>query len=52
MSDFEKAECRAQGALDNFINTMREEMKTRDRSPEYENSFWLALEQAMHEKIC
>ena len=51
MSEEQKAEARAQGALDNFISTMKAEMVARDRSPEYENTFWLSLNHYMQERI-
>lgn len=40
MSDEQKAECRARGALDNLRYTMRQTLEREGRSPEYIAAFW------------
>lgn len=49
MSDEQLAECRAQGALDNFLRGMKRELDLRDRSPEYRNNFWRAMHNALRD---
>ena len=40
MSEQQKAECRALGALDNFRHEMAEKLAREGRSPEYIAAFW------------
>lgn len=51
MSDTERAECRAQGALDNFLIAMRKEMVDKQRSPEYQETFFESLKDTMADFI-
>jgi hypothetical protein len=43
MSDAERGESRAQGALDNFLHEMEAKLYSENRSREYCKSFWAAL---------
>ena len=45
MSEREKARCRAQGALDNFLEQMGKEIA--DKSDNFKEEFWEAMEDAM-----
>lgn len=47
MTDREQARCRAQGALDNFIENMREEIKNKNEN--YQEEFLDALLFAMYD---
>ena len=47
MSDFERGDARAQGALANFLLAMRNELNGFDRSDEYKAQFWATLRAEM-----
>ena len=47
MSDTEKADYRAQGALQNFILDMQGKLSRENRSPEYQAQFWQSLRHEM-----
>jgi len=40
MSERERGESRAQGALDNFLKQMAEKLEQENRSKEYIEAFW------------
>lgn len=52
MSEEQKAQARAEGAFHNFIEAMKTEMLARDRSPEYQEQFWTALQTRMEGTDC
>lgn len=47
MTDAEKGKCRAQGALDKFLETMA--LETRDRSQEYQTAFWAEIHHCLRD---
>lgn len=47
MSEAECGAARAQGAFDEFINKMRDEMRDKNRSEEYQKNFWNELDRLM-----
>ena len=51
MSEEQRAECRAQGALDNFRADMAARLEREGRSPEYIDNFWRNLDLLMREGL-
>jgi hypothetical protein len=47
MSDAERGDLRASGALANFIADMRKRLEIEGRSQEYKSQFWRSLKQEM-----
>jgi hypothetical protein len=50
MSETERGDARAQGALDNFIQGMKCEMQSRRHSDEYVKQFWATLREEMAQR--
>jgi len=51
MSDEQRAEYRAQGALANLVADMSYKMEREGRSQEYQDSFWRALDEEMRKGL-
>lgn len=51
MSEREKADFRAQGALQNFILEMQGNLNRERRTPEYQAQFWASLRGEMRHMI-
>lgn len=49
MSDKEKGDARAQGAFQNWLWGLGQEMRGMDRSPEYQAQFWASLRAEMEQ---
>lgn len=51
MSDIEAADCRAQGALDNFLREMQWRLDKEGRSLKYKAQFWRSLNMELRHKL-
>lgn len=50
MTDKERADYRAQGALDSFLRSMGEKLEQEGRSKDYRLQFWTSLRFEMKER--